>query len=75
VKWRKKWNRNIDPFKGGRVLVVDCFSRGKMCPPYLPIKAHQISDSSDDGRRKTQAQEFTNEKELTTFYDKAIVSG
>jgi hypothetical protein len=30
VKWRKKWNRSIDPFKSGRVLVVDCFSRGRL---------------------------------------------
>jgi hypothetical protein len=54
VKWRKKWNRNIDPFKGGRVLVVDCFSRGKMYPPYLPSKLikSQILVMTEGERRR-----------------------
>jgi hypothetical protein len=30
VDWRKKWDETHDPFVDGRVLVVDCLSRGRI---------------------------------------------
>lgn len=56
VEWRKKWDGGHDPFRGGRVLVVDCLSREK----------------SDDGRRKTQAHEFGSLEELEAFYESGV---
>ncbi|KAF2417525.1 hypothetical protein EJ08DRAFT_643499 [Tothia fuscella] len=52
VGWKKRWDDNHDPWTNGRVLIVDCYSR----------------DHSDDGRRKTQAYEFTHRRELQDFY-------
>jgi hypothetical protein len=56
VEWRKKWDGRHDPFRGGRVLVVDCLSREK----------------SDDGRRKTHALEFGSLEELEAFYETGV---
>jgi hypothetical protein len=54
VGWKKRWDENHYPWNAGRVLVVDCYSR----------------DHSDDGRRKTQAYEFSRVSELEEFYSK-----
>jgi hypothetical protein len=54
VGWKKRWDDNHNPWLSGRVLIVDCYSR----------------DHSDDGRRKTQAYEFSRVSELEEFYSK-----
>ena len=53
VIWRKRWDSEVHPFRDGRVLIIDCFSR----------------DHSDDGKRKTLAYEFSREAELREFYE------
>jgi hypothetical protein len=75
IEWRKKWNSKVDPFRRGRVLVVECYSRGQYLWQHkLTIKPDILLDASDDGRRKTQTQEFTSERELNAFYEKGAVS-
>lgn len=54
VGWKKRWDDNHFPWHSGRVLIVDCYSR----------------DHSDDGRRKTQAYEFSSLSELEEFYSR-----
>jgi hypothetical protein len=52
VGWKKRWDEEHNPWHSGRILIVDCYSR----------------DHSDDGRRKTQAYEFSRIHELRDFY-------
>lgn len=52
IDWAKKWSRSYDPFREGRVMIVDCFSR-----------LH-----SDNERRRTISREFTTQTELEKFY-------
>ncbi|KAF2664719.1 hypothetical protein BT63DRAFT_96732 [Microthyrium microscopicum] len=52
VAWRKKWDKDHNPFKDGRVLIVDLLSR----------------DQSSDKKRQTQAHELGSLTELNNFY-------
>jgi hypothetical protein len=52
VGWKKRWDSHHDPFRDGRVLIVDCYSR----------------DFSEDGKRRTAAYEFADINELKDFY-------
>ncbi|KIW05785.1 uncharacterized protein PV09_03640 [Verruconis gallopava] len=52
VGWKKRWDMHHDPFRDGRVLIVDCYSR----------------EFSDDGKRKTEAYELASINELKEFY-------
>lgn len=55
VAWKKQYNREHDPFRDGRVLIVDLLSR----------------DQSEDKKRQTLAHELTSPAELAGFYDRS----
>jgi len=68
VLWRKKVGEGIDPFGGGRVLIIDLFSRGKtICGPHEVLTDESL-DASENGRRHTQSNECTTVDQLKEFY-------